>query len=499
MIRITAFLLLLTHVLSALPFNPKQRYSDQFYAAQKCFYREALKKLSKLNKEKAYPEIPLTGGISREELARINALNDVPEARRQFANEVNKYPELLYPEIFQFLYNHPALQVSSSNKSKFEAIEQYFSGFNFLFCSDRYYYFHPTAKANPCPLVYVYSDPKKNQISLSLGNNSKTGLSLLMSENLFAERLNYTGKSPIALKAGGSSQVKLLVNVQELQKDSNFRVINIALYDPAQPKIKLMVPVILLPSPDFLKAGAQFFDLQYSYSSHLKNIDLYSERSSGPEPCGGNNCSGKKQISNRQSNRFFETYNFGEAGSVQFHLLSFSSWPYNPKKSRLQIIFNEMGELQGKARDCPGPVPNSTAPCPRETASNGKELYGTRKLELNCRVPVSRKGELSLSLNFSEAESKGPDDPVISWLSQKKLMVLLLDEEGKELHKEILKNHSLQLQKSELPAGLYTLSIFPVTEDQPKHNSSFEIKYLNQAARARFDFQLTADLSLSVY
>lgn len=478
---------------------PQQRYSDQFYAAQKCFYQEALKKFPKLSKEKVYPEVPLSNGISKEELARIPALSDFLEARRQFVNEIAKYPELLYPDVFRFLYNHPALQVSASNKLKFEALEQYFSGFNFLFCNDRYYYFHPNTKANPCPLIYVYNDPKKNLINIPLSNSSKTGLSLLMSENLFAERLLYPGKRPISLKGGNSTQVKLQVITSNLQKDSTFRVINISFYDPAQPKIKIMVPLVLLPSSEYLKAGAQFFALQFSYNSHLKNIDLYSDRNSGPEPCSDNNCSGSKQIPNRYSNRSYTTYNFAETASVQYHLLSRSPWPYHLRKSKVEVEFNELGELQGKARDCPGPVPNSAAPCPKETANNGKELYGSRKIELKFFVPAGLKGELDVNLNYSDAVNTGLADLAISWLDQKKLMIQLMDEKGNTVYKQILKSNTIQLRQNDLPGGLYTISIFPVTEDSPKQNPAFEIKHLNNPARAHFDFQIKASFTLNVY
>lgn len=492
------FLLFLWPVLASFAGTPQQRYSDAFYAAQKTFYREALKAYPKLSKEKAYPEVPLVGEISKEKLANIAALQDFQEAKRTFANEVNRYPELLYPAIFQFLYNHPALQVSAGNKSKFEALERYFAGFHFLFCNDRYYYFHPGIKANPVPLVWVGNDPKKNMISINLSNASKTGLALLMNEQQFESRLLYPGKRPVSLKAGSNSQVKLQVNSGTLMADSVLRVINLSFYDPAQPKIKIMVPVILLPSSAFLKAGLQFFGLNYNYSTHLRNIDLYSERSSGPEPCAGQNCSGERYYGNRQAARQYETYHFGEGAELQYHVLSRSAWPYKLHQCKLEVELNELGEIQGKARDCPGPVPNSVSPCPKETANNGKELYGSRKLSLGFYVPNSFTGELQVDLNYSEAQSAGPDDPVLSWLDQKKLLVQIQDESGKLIRKELLRSNAQRLNIRDLPAGLYSLSVFPVTEDSPKQNPSFEIKHLNQAARARFDFLLKLSLSLSV-
>lgn len=493
------FLLFLWPAFTLIAGTPQQRYSDAFYAAQKTFYREALKVHPKLSKEKAYPEVPLAGNISKEKLGAIAPIQDFQEAKRSFAEEVNRYPELLYPAVFQFLYNHPALQVSATNKTKFEALERYFAGFHFLFCNDRFYYFHASIKANPCPLVWVGTDPKKNLININLSNASKTSLSLLMNEHQFESRLIYPGKRPIALKSGSSSQVKLQVNSASLMADSVFRVINVSYYDPAQPKIKIMVPLILLPSSAFLKAGVQFFALNYSYSTHLKNIDLYSERSSGPEPCSANNCAGERYYSTRHAARRYESFGFGEGAQLQYHLLSRSAWPYRLQVSKLEVEFNELGEIQGKARDCPGPVPNSVAPCPKETANNGKELYGSRKLSLGFFVPNGLKGDLVMDLNYSEALSAGPGDPVLSWLDQKKLLVQIQDESGQVIRKEIIRGHVQQIALKDLPEGLYSLSAFPVTEDSPKQNPSFEIKHLNNPARARFDFILKLSLSLSVH
>ena len=480
---------------SSFAFTPTVRFSDEFYAAQKFFSKEACRKFPKLSKDKFYPEIPIRGSASNEELKSILPLTDVYEARRAFVNEANLYPEQIYPEIFSFLYNHPGTQVSPSNKLKFAAIEIYFLPFNFLFCSDPHYYFHPNVKANPCPFVFCYTDDKKNSINFSLSSTYKTNLNLLINENLTAEYLSYQGKRPVALKAGGSQSLKFTVNLTKLKSDSVFKVVQIILNDPSEPKIKLMTSAILLPSKDFLKLPAHFYQVNYQYSSHLKSIDLYKDRTSGPERCSGNNCSGNRNYPLRSSNRDMTQYNFGESANVQFNICT-QSPAYSIKSNALHLQFNELGNLEGKARDCPGPTPESSAPCPPETPNNGKQLYGSRKIECHFYVPENKTYQCRIHIEYKDLKTQLNQNPELSWLENKKLILLVTDTGGKILHKETISYGKLNCTVNNLSSGNYTLSVFPVNEDSGKLNASLEINYLNHAGRARFDFELKAEFLL---
>lgn len=492
----TLFLFFLSRPMAA--YTGLQRYSDEFYAAQKYFFNEAKKKYPKLIKEKGYPEVPIRGNISKEDLDKIQALMDPHQARRCFSHEVNTYPEQLYPEIFSFLYNHPALAVSSSNKVKFEALEKYFSGFDYLFCSDPYHYFHPEVKTNPCPLVFCYNDDKKSQFNLSLSNASKTNLNLLLNTGLLDNKCVLIGKNPVSLKSNGSQTIKFTVDLAKLKTDSSFRLIQVILNDPTQPKIKLMASVILLPSKLFLKLPAQFYDLKYTYSSHVKNIDLYSDRTSGPERCSGNNCSGELNIPLNYHNRLYKHYTFGEVSHVQFNLTSSSTALYSTNLACFEFELNELGEIQGKARDCQGPLPGSSGPCPPETANNGKQMYGSRKIEFSFYVPETKTAELFLQLNIEDLKSSKGTDATLSWLEQKKMLLVVTDASGKQVLKELMKGPSLKSNSKTLASGKYTLAIYPVTEDSSKQNPSFEINHLNQAATARFDFRLKGKFSLKI-
>lgn len=479
-------------------FNGLQRYSDEFYAAQKYFYNEAKKKYPKLVKEKAYPEVPIRGTISKEELDKIQALMDPFEARRCFSNEVNIYPEQLYPEIFSFLYNHPALAVSPSNKTKFEALEKYFSGFDYLFCSDPYHYFHPEVKTNPCPVVFCYSDDKKNQLNINLSNASKISLNLLLNTGLLGTKMQLNGKNPVNLKSNGAQSLKFTVDLAKLKNDSSFRVLQLVMNDPSQPKIKLMASVVLLPSKQFLKLPAQFFDLKYTYTSHLKNIDLYSDRTSGPERCSGTNCSGELKIPLQQHNRSYAQYAFGDVAKVQFNFTSSSPALYSAAITYLELELNELGEIQGKARDCPGPVPGSTGPCPPETANNGKQLYGSRKIEFAFMVPETKTADFFLQIDVEDLKASKVQDHTLSWLENKKILVLVHDASGKQVLKEIMKLQNLKTGIQALQAGKYTVALYPMSEDSNKQNPSFEINHLNQASKARFDFRLKGKFTLRV-
>lgn len=479
-------------------FNGLQRFSDEFYAAQKCFYNEAKKKYPKLVKEKAYPEVPIRGAITKEELDKIQALMDPFEARRCFSNEVNTYPEQLYPEIFSFLYNHPALAVSSSNKVKFEALEKYFSGFDYLFCSDPYHYFHPDVKTNPCPVVFCYSDDKKSQLNLNISNASKINLNLLINTGLLVNKMQVNGKNPLSLKSNSSQSLKFTVDLAKLKSDSSFRVLQLVMNDPSQPKIKLMASVVLLPSKQFLKLPVQFFDLKYTYTSHLKNIDLYTDRTSGPERCSGSNCSGELKIPQQQHNRYYHHYAFGDAAKVQFNFSSSGPALYSTTRTYFEFELNELGEIQGKARDCPGPVPGSSGPCPPETANNGKQLYGSRKIEFAFMVPETKTADFFLQIDVDDLRTNKGQDATLSWLENKKILLIVYDASGKQVLKEIMKQQSLKTGIQALQAGKYTVALYPMSEDSNKQNPSFEINHLNQSSKARFDFRLKGKLMLKV-
>jgi hypothetical protein len=499
--RTTRAYVVLMFTVFSLPligFTGLQRFSDEFYAAQKYFYNEAKKKFPKLIKEKAYPEVPILGAIAKEELSKIAALPDFLSARRCFIEEVRKYPEQLYPEIFSFLYNHPALQVSASNKLKFEALESYFTGFHFLFNNEPYYYFHPQVKSNPCPLVFCLIDDKKNQLSSNISNTSKLELNMMLNQGVMGDGLLFKGKNPVLLKPGGNQVLKCNVNLSKLKSDSTYRVMQMVLADPTQPSIKLILPIILLPSKTYLKLPGQFYDLKYVYSSHLKNIDLYTDRTSGPERCSGKNCSGEVRVTLRSRRRKFEQYAFGDAASVQFNLRSSSYPQFSSKFSLLEFELNELGEMQGKARDCPGPVPQSIGPCPAETANNGKQLYGSRKLEVMAYVPQGKIGALFLQLDFEDLKSATTPDVKLSWLETKKLMLQVSDTSGKILSKEIIKTTNLKTELKNLAPGKYICSVFPVTSDNAKQNPGFEINHLNQAARGQFYFRLKGKFVLGI-
>ena len=491
---LVSFLPLLTHSLFA--FTGTIKYSKEFYAAQKYFYNEAKNKFPKLVKEKFYPEVPLRGAASNEELKAIMPLMDFYEARRIFSEEINKYPEQLYPEIFAFLNAHPALKVSASNKLKFEALENYFLPFNYALCNDKYYYFHPETKTHPCPLVFYYSDDKKNSFTVNLANASKKNLALNLNEGQMQDYISYTGKKPMPLKGGSSSSVKLTVNLGKLKTDSVFKVLNLVFSDPAQPKIKLVMPVVLLPSKDFMNLPAHFFALNYTYNTHAKNIDLFKDRTSGPEPCSGNNCSGEKHYTLRSADRSNTEYAFGELGLVQFNLWSQSPPVYSSKTNVLQINFNELGYLNGVDRNCPGAVQGSSAPCPPETPSNGKQLYGSRKIEMKIFIPAGKRYDLRVMLNYNDLKTQLLAYPELSWLQDKKLVLVLSDETKKILHKEFSVNNLIATQKKDLEPGIYTLAIYPVNEDSNKLNPSFELNYLNRGGKARFDFSLKSTFTL---
>src|SRR5438128_2718046 len=111
-IRLYIFCFLFFSIQAVIAFKSTVRFSDEFYAAQKYFYGQAKAKFPKLSAEKNYPEIPLRGTATGEELKAIAPLTDYFEARQKFLDEVIKYPEQLYPEIFTFLSAHPALSVN---------------------------------------------------------------------------------------------------------------------------------------------------------------------------------------------------------------------------------------------------------------------------------------------------------------------------------------------------------------------------------------------------
>src|SRR5437868_3423918 len=87
------FILILFLSFRVIAFTGTVRFSNDFYAAQKYFYNEAKSKFPKISAEKFYPEIPIRGNATNDELKSIQPLTDFFEARRKFLAEVAIYPE----------------------------------------------------------------------------------------------------------------------------------------------------------------------------------------------------------------------------------------------------------------------------------------------------------------------------------------------------------------------------------------------------------------------
>lgn len=480
---------------NAFAFTGTIRFSDNFYAAQKFFYAEAKQKFPKLSAEKAYPEIPIKGTASNEELKKIEALTDLFEARRLFLFEVQKYPEQLYPEMFAFLNGHPGLSVGAGNKAKQAALEKYFYPYFYVFSSDKHYSFNTEIKQNPCPLVFCLKDEKKNSFSITVSNTSKKTLEFNPIESPALNYLTVTGKKPVVLKAGASVTLKLSVDVQKLKKDSVFKVLNLVLSDPTQPKIKLIVPVVLLPSKEFLTLPPHAYDLTFSYGTFFKHISLQKEKASWPEPCPGSDCSGSRLYPLRSPERLLNEYKFGELCTIQYNVITSSNAIYNSKNNQLKYTFVERGNLEGAERNCYGAQPGTEVHCPPETPNNGKELYGSRKMEFKLFLPAGKVHELKMLLSYSDLPNQPQLTSELSWLQEKKLLVTITDQNDKEVFKEFVNKNPISLSKKSLTAGTYKVAVFPVTVDG-KHTPSFNIQHLNHGERGRFDFSLTGTFNV---
>lgn len=477
-------------------YNGTIKFSNDFYAAQKYFYAQALKKFPKLSKDKMYPEVPVRGIASDLELKAIMPLMDFFEARQKFVDEVAKYPEQIYPEIFTFLAGHPALSVSASNKAKFEALEKYFLPFYYTFSSDKHYAFSPDLKTNPCPLVFMYKDDKKNGVSFSINNLSKKTFNFNLNESVLQNYFVLTGKKPIVIKSGSSSTVKLTVDLNKLKNDTVFRVFNFIFSDPAQPRVKIIVPIVLLPSKSYLGLPAHIYDFAFTYNTHFKNIDFYKDRTSGPENCSGNNCAGSRKYNLRTSDRMMTEYSFGEYGTVQYNITTHASNLYSSNGNAFDFTFNELGSIDGQARNCPGSVPESSTPCPAETPNNGKQIYGSRKIAYKLFLPIGKSYTLKFNMSYSDLKNQPQLSSELSWLQDKKILVIVTDSKDKAVLKEFMLQSQLKIDKRDLPAGTYTVEIFPTYDDGSRLNPSFELSHLNHAARSRFDFVLKGSCTI---
>jgi len=482
--------------LSCNAFVGTVKFSNDFYAAQKYFYNEAKKKFPKITADKFYPEVPVCGTATNEELKNISPLTDLFEARQKITDEAGKYPEQVYTEAFAFLYSHPGLNESFSNKPKFEALEKYFFPFLHLFSSDKHYTYNPELKTVACPVVFCLKDEKKNSISFKITNNSKKNFSFNLNETFTQKYFTLSGSKPVNVKAGQTATIKLTVNINELKKDSAFKLFNFVFNDPTQPRIKLLVPVILLPSKDLLSLPAHFFDIKFIYSTFFKNIDLYKDRTSGPVPCPNNNCSGERNYVLRSPDRLGTMYDFGDLCTIQYNFTTSSDPFYNTKNSSFKFAYNELGNLEGKDRNCPGVLPGSSAPCPPETQNNGKQIYGVRKIEFKAYLPPGKNYRLKINLRYLDLLNQPGLSSELSWLQDKKLMVMLTDDHKKEIVKTFVSGMHIDLDKADLPPGIYTLSVFPTHENASKTVPAFDIQHVNHAGKSRFDFTLNGSAAI---
>jgi hypothetical protein len=81
----------------------------------------------------------------------------------------------------------------------------------------------------------------------------------------------------------------------------------------------------------------------------------------------------------------------------------------------------------------------------------------------------------------------------LSWLQEKTLLVVITDQNDKEIFKEFVTKTSVEFTTKTLQAGTYTVSVFPTTQDG-KHVPSFNIQHLNHAYKSRFDFALNGSV-----
>lgn len=470
-------------------------YSESFYAAQKYFYQAAKQKNPKIKSDRSLPEVPIRGLIKDEELSKIEALQDYFEARRIFIEEVSKYPEQMYPEIFKFLNNHPALKQNPGNTAKQKALEFYFSAFFSLFSSDKHYSFEQDIRQNPCPLLFTFSDLKKNSLSFKISNTSKTTYELLLNEFPKLGYVTLNGKMPIKVKAGSSAAIKCNVDVSKLSNDSSFKTINIILHDPTQPKVKIIIPVILLPGKEFLNPLTHVYDLNFNYSTFFKHISLQKEKSSWPEACPNGDCSGKINYTFNSSNRLYKSYHFNEFSTIQFNLNSKPTSSLNLRTNTYQLNFHELGNLAGEERNCVDSKTGEEVHCPADAPNNGKELYGQRKIEWKLLVAGGSEADLHLEILYADLANQAEQNSQLSWLQEKKLVLVLSDVNGKQIYKQVLNRSKSEHHILKLASGTYLIELFPMTEDG-KLKPSFTIQHLNHGGLSRFDFNLDAKIVL---
>lgn len=483
------FCLALLLSLNCFAFTGTVKFSDDFYAAQKYFYKEAKLKFAKLSSDKSYPEVPIRGTASNDDLRKIEPLTDYFEARRKFLHEVSKFPEQVYAEMFSFLNGHPGISVTAGNKAKLLALESYFAPFYFTFSLDKHYSFDAELKQNPCPLIFVLKDEKKNTFSFNLHNTSKKNFELNINESPGNGYISLAVKKPVSLKAGSSATVKMMVNTQKLKGDSTFRVINLVAFDPAQPRVKILIPVVLLASKDFLSLPAHIYDFTFSYGTFFKHISLQKEKASWPEPCPSADCSGKKILPVRSADRLVSSYNYGDLCTIQYHVTTGSNSIYNLKNNTFKFSYNETGNIAGEERNCISSQTGNEIHCPPGTPNNGKEIYGNRKIEFKLYLPAGKTHEMKIRLIYSDLANQPLLNSELSWLQEKKLLIVITDQNNKEVFKELVSKNPTNTGTKALPAGTYTVSVFPTTEDG-KHTPSFNIQHLNNGNYSRFDFTL---------
>ncbi len=64
--------------------------------------------------------------------------------------------------------------------------------------------------------------------------------------------------------------------------------------------------------------------------------------------------------------------------------------------------------------------------------------------------------------------------------------MVITDHSDKEVFKEFVSKNPINLATKALPAGTYTVAVFPATEDG-KHVPSFNIQHLNHGDKSRFE------------
>jgi hypothetical protein len=179
------------------------------------------------------------------------------------------------------------------------------------------------------------------------------------------------------------------------------------------------------------------------------------------------------------------SYSFGEYGTVQYNITTQSPVQYSSKTNSLSFIYNEIGSIDGKDRICNGTIPESSTPCPADAPNNGKQMYGTRKIEFNMLLPVGKTYHLKININYSDLKSLTALKSELSWLQEKKLMILITDENKKQVLKEFINATNITIDKKDFFAGNYLVSIFPTYDDGSRLTPSLELNHLNHGERSR--------------